>query len=310
LFTHFASGETLSTMTDPCPLYITQWWEWHPPVGAFIAILAVLGVLVPLFREWGKIRKLEKALWTVLMFALVGLELRTLYLDRDEHDREQAHERCTQKQSFEAIASGLETSIRNSEGQYASTVSHVDDVLKTTQAVAGLAKTDLANITGGDAFAYVYPSRPEEGNDLVTLNVHNDGAQVLSGVVVTIRRVISGSPEPEVGDNSIEFEGKPAINIGSLAPHEGRLVPGETFRPITGVDGTGIYHVWVNAQNPGTSENLYFRRSKNGLGWSYMLKAWKVATGKKKKGDVFVASSNVWIRYVKTVDWVEPTKQR
>ena len=26
------------------------WWQWHPPVGVFIAMLALLGVLVPLFR--------------------------------------------------------------------------------------------------------------------------------------------------------------------------------------------------------------------------------------------------------------------
>lgn len=64
-------------------------WRWYPPVGVFIAVLALLGVLVPLFRDLPKIGKREKAFWTFVMFALVGLEIRSIYLDRDAHDREQ-----------------------------------------------------------------------------------------------------------------------------------------------------------------------------------------------------------------------------
>jgi hypothetical protein len=36
-------------------------WVWHPPVGVFIGVLAVLWVIVPLYRDLGKIGKLEKA---------------------------------------------------------------------------------------------------------------------------------------------------------------------------------------------------------------------------------------------------------
>jgi hypothetical protein len=63
---------------------------WYPPVGFFIAILGFLGVLVPLFREWGVIGKREKAIWTALMFILVLLEIRSIYLDRAEHDSKEA----------------------------------------------------------------------------------------------------------------------------------------------------------------------------------------------------------------------------
>ena len=59
----------------------TYWidvYSWHPWPGFFIAILALLGVLVPLLRE--HIGKREKALWTVVMLGLMILELRSLKL--------------------------------------------------------------------------------------------------------------------------------------------------------------------------------------------------------------------------------------
>jgi hypothetical protein len=49
-------------MDIPCPVYIYHWWQWHPPIGTFIGILALLGVLVPLFIEWGKDPAARKSL--------------------------------------------------------------------------------------------------------------------------------------------------------------------------------------------------------------------------------------------------------
>lgn len=39
----------------PCPVFMAHWWQLHPPVGVFIGILGVLGVVVPwLFRPLDK----------------------------------------------------------------------------------------------------------------------------------------------------------------------------------------------------------------------------------------------------------------
>ncbi len=107
------------------------WWQWHPPVGAFIAVLAVLGVLVPLYREWGKIGPREKAVWTAMMFMLLLLELRTLYLDRDEHDREQAFARCEELRSFTQIATTLGSAISSNQEHFNATMSKLEDTLNT-----------------------------------------------------------------------------------------------------------------------------------------------------------------------------------
>jgi hypothetical protein len=119
-------------MIDPCPVPIHDWWYWHPPVGSWIAVLAVLGVLVPLYRQWDAISRREKAIWTAMMFALVGFELWGLHLDRDEHDAEQSQARCEQIERFGQIASELEASIKESEKQFALTSTGLGKTLQAT----------------------------------------------------------------------------------------------------------------------------------------------------------------------------------
>jgi hypothetical protein len=84
-------------------------WQWHPLVGVCIAALGLLGVLVPLIRE--KIGRREKAAWTLLLLALLLYEIKSVYQDRNEHDREQAALRTEQLAEFNRIADGMERSI-------------------------------------------------------------------------------------------------------------------------------------------------------------------------------------------------------
>jgi hypothetical protein len=287
------SGVSLALWASLCP---------QSP-GVSIGLLALAAGIMSVRT---KMHPSEKFAWVAVLVVFAILEVRAI----NKSDETNEAIRNGQNQKFQDIADGLQKSVDTSKKQYDSTITHVEGVLKTTNQVGLLAAKNLENVTGGDAFAYVFPSVISEGNDLVTLNVHNDGAQVLSGVVVTIRRVISGAPEPEATNVGVVMDTSLAIPIGPLAPHEGRTVPGGVIRPILSADGNAVYHIWVNAQNPGTSENLYFRPSKDGQGWAYMLKAWKEATGKRKKGDVFAPREKIWIRYVKTRDWVEPTKRR
>lgn len=84
-------------------------FDVHLPVGVFIAVLALLGVVVPLLRE--KIGKWEKALWTSLMFTLLLLELNSIRVDH--HDQEVTRDQ--QNERFSKIAEGLKTSLAQSE---------------------------------------------------------------------------------------------------------------------------------------------------------------------------------------------------
>lgn len=115
-------------MIDVCPVYVIPWWQWHPPVGSWIAMLALLGVIVPwLFRPPDKMGRTEKAIWTFVMLLFLVLELRTLYLDRDEHDREQAHASCEQLKRFQAIADTLSSAISANQTQFQLTMQKLSE---------------------------------------------------------------------------------------------------------------------------------------------------------------------------------------
>ena len=66
--------------------------------------------------------KVEKALWTAVMFVLLGLELKTVYQDRREHDEEQARARSEQTAQFNRIAVGISQTISASERQFEATM--------------------------------------------------------------------------------------------------------------------------------------------------------------------------------------------
>src|ERR1700730_4940431 len=75
---------------------------WHPPVGVYVVILAIVGVCVPLIRG-EQISVKEKALWTGVMLTLAVLEVTSIYKDRNEHDTAQANIRNEQLQQFNTL---------------------------------------------------------------------------------------------------------------------------------------------------------------------------------------------------------------
>src|SRR5579864_3208711 len=56
-------------------------WAWHPPVGVWIGVLRLAGIIVPLVRDPKEMGKWEKATWTFVLFALLLLEMKTVYQD-------------------------------------------------------------------------------------------------------------------------------------------------------------------------------------------------------------------------------------
>ncbi len=266
--------------------------------GVSIGLLALAAGIMSVRPE---MHSAEKLTWVAILVVFAILEVNAI--NRTEADNKSA--RDDQNAAFKGIADGLKASLDNSKQQYETTIGHVDGVLETTQKVSVLAKENLENVTGGNSFAYVYPKNIGGSNNF-RLFVHNEGKQILSGVVVTVVRVISGSAVPGENAFAIMQPEQNPISIGTLPPNEGRSIslPQGLMTPIPRPDRTAHYHIWINAQNPGSSENLDFRPSKDGRGYAYSLVVWKPATGKRRRDDVY--SENLWIRYVKRRDWTEP----
>jgi hypothetical protein len=127
-------------MVDPCPVVAQPWWDWYPPVGMFIAVLAGISVIVPWFGG-EKLGRRWKVFWSFLFVVLVGLELRSIKLDGRQRDRDQAHAECEQLEGFKETANRIETSNQLSRDQFAATMKRFEDTINTE--------------TGGNTFCYI-----------------------------------------------------------------------------------------------------------------------------------------------------------
>jgi hypothetical protein len=284
---------------------LTFWWLIHlPSPGKAIGALAVVAGIMSV-RD---MKVLGKLLWVVLLVLMLITEFRAINKDRSENDEKQRAFFDAQQSGFQHVVDQAKVNFDQTATDLKTTIGGLKTVLATTQLVEKITNKNLENITGGDSYAYVYPAAAE-GNNEVTLSIHNDGDQQLSGVNVTIRRVLSGSVDPmdeHAAERPLVTDDSAAIPLGSLAPHDGRTVPGGVFTPTLDRSGYATYRIFINAQNPGTAEILAIRRSKSGRSWAYKFDAWKVVTGKRRKSDVLAKSDGKWIRYMKRQDWTEP----
>jgi hypothetical protein len=130
-------------------------WAWHPPVGVYIGILGFLGVLAALIRDPTKIGRREKAAWVFVMFTLLLLEIKSVYQDRNEHDKEQAEARRRETDSFATIAEGINHTIEMSAQQFDATMKRSDSVISLQrQSLNDLAGT-VKTLTGDESYAYL-----------------------------------------------------------------------------------------------------------------------------------------------------------
>ena len=130
-------------------------WAWHPPVGVYIGILGFLGVLVALTRDPTKIGSREKAAWLFVMFALLLLEPKSVYKDRNEHDQQQKEARQRENDSFQTIADGINRTIITSEQQFEATTADMKELMHSASHIAATAKQSLDQITGNHQFCYL-----------------------------------------------------------------------------------------------------------------------------------------------------------
>jgi len=241
-------------------------WAWYPPIGVYIAILALLGVLVALLRDVTKIGRREKALWTAIMFILVLLEIKSIYQDRYAHDKEQSEARAEQLKQFDTIAKGINTTISNSQQQF-------DATIKRVEGVSRIAARGLENVTGGDSFGFVVPQA--FGSQEVPLRIWNHGNQVLSGVTLTISR----TQDPDWGRAFY----KP-IFIGTIGPNDSVPVPVTIIPKPEQKSGEDNYWIMISAQNGTVSESLWFRHGRKSTPWAYSYLITKHVTLSKRKG--------------------------
>jgi hypothetical protein len=282
----------------PCPAPVSS---WHLSVGVGIALLGFFGVVVPWLRA--KANSLERAAWMIVFFLLLLSELYSIREEQREHRREQEIVLCEQSNRFEAIAEKLEGDITTNQAHFDQTMESEKGILAQTKDAAGLARSNLENITGGDSFGYVWPFTTQA--NFTTLMLQNAGDEVLTGVHIVVEAfkndctIDAGAlciPEFNQGMHS-------PVEIGTVAAHQRIPVPRPNFSLATEANGTSHYNIRIYAQNGVALEEIWFRPSTVHRGYAYRFKVVRPVLGKPKKGDFKVGEE--YMRTLKTGDWVE-----
>jgi len=89
----------------------------------------------------------QRALWTLIVFALLAVEIRSITAARERHDKDQIEDRKRIDSDFEAV-------LRQNQQAFEATVSRLESVVSGVKAVAATTENTLASITGGDSFCY------------------------------------------------------------------------------------------------------------------------------------------------------------
>src|SRR5579871_5021860 len=183
------------------PFIFRDLWPLHPPVGVWIGVLGLLGVLVTLLRDVTKIDKVEKAVWTSVMFSLLLLEMKSVYQDRSEHDIEQAEARAEELRQFGNIANGISTTIAQNQEHFDATMKRSEEIsqgvraeMSSTKRVIGLSNKTLNTVTGGDSFCFVHMGWNADGFDGVIFqrgahNVFDVNVRLIDGTALRAAEV-------------------------------------------------------------------------------------------------------------------------
>jgi hypothetical protein len=169
--------------------------HWPPPVGVFIAILGLLGIVVPFIRDLGKMGKREKAIWTAVMFALLVLEIRSIYADRSAHDREQATARAEQLKHFKEVGDGITKAIDESQKQFEATMERSNSIL------GGVGESiKIAN--GGDSYPFIALGGTSSRLEMYLSVDGNHHLLDVAGSVADVDKLAAAVKAGQLGDRS------------------------------------------------------------------------------------------------------------
>jgi hypothetical protein len=140
-------------------LSLLQGYPAIPPPGLAIGLLGAGAVIVAVRTD--HLTLWEKIGWVCVAFLLFAVEIKAIYHDRDEHDKEVTAAQERQERNFKAIAGGLESTIKTSQEQFHATMQSSQKIFSKTREAADAAKEGVDNLTGGDGYCYFVGYTPE-----------------------------------------------------------------------------------------------------------------------------------------------------
>lgn len=288
-------NRSLAWVLALCVAGLALWAIFKPQSpGVSIGLLALAAGIMSVRP---KMHTAEKMTWVVFLIVFAILEIHAINKS-DEYNRTTREQQNSQ---FAEIARGLQQSIITSKQQYESTIGQVQGVLQTTESVASLARDNLNNVTGGHSYAYLVPE-PVEGATGYSVNLFNNGDEVLTGLTVRIGRVRGERKQPE--QYWIDSGPMHAIPMYTLASHAHALVSDYWIVPLEDGVLTKHFIAIITAQNGDVLEDIYFRPASHGTAFAFRFTVKQLV----RLGKIDSPGSHRTDEYkiLKTVDWTEP----
>ena len=189
------------------------WWKATPPPGYAVAGLAFVAVLMAV--RGTRFTRGEEIGWILIAFLLCVTEFDAIARDRNEFASQQ-RERMTQENSkFEQIASGVKTSLEDSQEQFAITLERSNRQIGLEQSAGRQLVTDINTLTGGDSYCFL-TYVPGQG----FLFFEHMGEYPLYGVDA---RIVTLDEDGKIIEGQ-NFMGT-TISVGDMISHHGNMVP-------------------------------------------------------------------------------------
>lgn len=224
---------------------------WSPaPAGIAIGCLAVAAVIISVRAD--RIKLAEKVVWTVLAFALFGIEIAAIYRDRDTHDQEQATERVR-----------FEKTLADNQSHFNQTLGEMKQLAGLSRQAITLSSNAVQQVTGGGQFCYLQPMislGTADGKAWFQMAVFNSGPLPLPVCHVDIHDV-----------SQVKNSGFAGVDRALLVMVDQELGPIPPGKPSGGNAGSpygrsvdirlpeGSYHILISTRNDQFFEDLTVR---------------------------------------------------
>jgi hypothetical protein len=159
--------------------FVLYWYKNVPLPNKAILLLAAVAALMLL----ADVRPIHKAIYVILILALVGTENRAINNDRKQFVDDQKATAVQQKEGFQQIGDGINKNIQESEQQFQAMMSTTNELLEQNRELSRTSQQSIEDITGGSSFCYVMALYELEQNG-VSLGIYTQGNSPLHDVEI------------------------------------------------------------------------------------------------------------------------------
>jgi hypothetical protein len=158
--------------------------QFFPPVGAYIAVLAFLAVVVTI---WPPDNNWTKAAWLLIFFAVMGFEIGNLFHDRAENQQKESDRR---KEEQAAVRENRRSEDERFAGILASSQEQFEETISRSTRIMNKTEEAVSFASGGNSFPSIFPGVVTQsgGERQIGFNVQKIGKYPLYDLTVMIGR--------------------------------------------------------------------------------------------------------------------------